>query len=115
MPSIASPTLLIAGIVLLVIGWLLRGWASRHDLTSIATDAATGAAWDAVKKRGLPEMPAEVSGRLEEFKAEASSLGRAKKVAGYAARHVVAQVAGVAGWIGLLAGLVLVPLGVFWK
>ncbi len=115
LPTIHRPGLLLAGLGIFVMGWLLRRWASRHDMMGMVTGAATGAAWQAVKGRKVPDMPSELKSKMQEFQDEGSNVGRAKKAAGYAARHFIAQVVGLAGWVGLLGGLALMAAGVFWK
>jgi hypothetical protein len=44
---------------------------------------------------------------------EASNVGRAKMVAGHAARHLAAQVASIAGLIALATGALLIALAVW--
>jgi hypothetical protein len=114
-PYVHRPSLLLIGLGVFIVGWLLRRWAGRHDMMGVVTGAATGAAWQAVKGRKVPDMPGALKSKMQEFQAEGSNVGRAKKVAGYAARHFIAQVVGVMGWIGLLAGLGLMAAGMFWK
>lgn len=111
MPPIANPTLLVIGIALFVLGWMLRSWASRHSLT----DQATGAAWEAVKKRDAGVIGRELQGRISEINQASSTLGKAGKVAGYGVRHVLAQIAGLTGLVALAGGLVAAGLGIFWR
>jgi hypothetical protein len=114
-PYVHRPSLLLIGLAVFIVGWLLRRWAARHDMMGMVTGAATGAAWQAVKGRKVPDIPDALKSKMNEFQAEGSNAGRAKKVAGYAARHFIAQVVGVMGWIALLGGLGLMAAGVFWK
>lgn len=111
MPHIPNPTLLGIGLVLFVLGWMLRSWASRHSLTDQVTDTA----WEAVKKRDARVIGREIQGRIAEINQASSTLGKASKVAGYGVRHAMAQVAGLAGIAGILIGLVLAGLGLFWR
>ena len=113
-PYVHRPSLLLVGIAIFIVGWLLRRWAARHDMMGMVTGAVTGAAWQAVKNRKVPDMPGELTSKMQEFQAEGSNVGKAKKAAGYAARHFIAQVAGLAGWIGLLGGFVLMAASVLW-
>lgn len=114
MPQIASVKLLIAGVIAFALGWMFRSWASRNSLTSLGMDAAKSAAWDSVRNRQMPSVPGEYQQKFEELK-HASNTDRAKKVAGYGVRHVLASFVGMAGWVLLLAGLVMAALGIWWK
>ncbi len=105
------PYLLVAGGVLLVCGLLLLRWASRHDLKGLAIDTA----WEVAKNRGRVDVETELGNRLKDLRAESSNVGRAKMVAGHAARHVAAQVATIVGLVALAAGAVLIALGVWWR
>ncbi|MFZ4808230.1 MAG: hypothetical protein ACOYLQ_13315 [Hyphomicrobiaceae bacterium] len=113
--TIANPWLLGAGIAALVIGYLLRRWASRHNLIEVATDAALSAAWTTVTTRRLPGVPEEITSRVRDVTDEVSHAGKAGKVAGLAARHVVAQAAGLAGLVLLALGLGLVGVALYWR
>lgn len=113
--SIHNPMLLAAGVGVLVVGYLLRSWASRHNLTEVATGAAMSAAWNTVRSGKVKAVPEEISSRFDDVASAKTNVGRAGKVAGYAARHVLAQ---LVGWIGfglMLVGLALGAAGVFWK
>lgn len=103
------PYLLAAGGLLIVLGLLLMRWASRHDLKGLAIDAA----WEVAKNRRL-NVETELGNRVKDLGAEESNVGRAKMVAGHAARHVAAQVATIAGLIALAAGAILIALAVWW-
>jgi len=111
MPTIHRPILLIAGLAAMVIGFLLRRWSSRHDLTG----AVTGAAWDAVKKRDISAVTTEVKGKIDTIAGAGSRYDQAKAAGGMVARHAMAKVAGAAGLIAMLGGLVLAALGVWWR
>jgi len=112
---IAHPWILGVGIAALVVGYLLRRWASRHDLVDVATDAALSAAWSTVTRRRLPGVPEEISSRVRDVTNEASHVGKAGKVAGMAARHVLAQAAALAGLVLLVLGIGLVGAAVYWR
>lgn len=114
MPAIASPKLLIAGLIALIIGWMFRRWAQRNSLTALSVDAAKAAAWSSVKSGQMPVVPDDVAQRFNELKG-ASNVGRAKKVAGYGIRHFLATFVGLAGWIMIAGGLAMGALGIFWK
>lgn len=110
-PHIPDSTLLVIGLVLFVLGWFLRSWASRHSMTDQVTDTA----WEAVKKRDAGVIGREIKGKITEINQASSTLGKASKVAGYGVRHAMAQVAGLAGIAVLLIGLALAALGLFWR
>lgn len=111
MNALSHPFLLAGGALLLLLGWMLWRWSSRHDLKGMAVDAA----WQVAKNRGNLATETELGQRLRDVQADASSVGKAKKVAGYAARHFAAQVAGLAGLIGMAGGGALLALAIFWK
>ncbi len=103
------PYLLAAGGVLIICGLLLMRWASRYDLKGLAIDAA----WEVAKNRRL-NVETELGNRVKDLRDESSNTGRAKMVAGHAARHVAAQVATVAGLVALAAGALMIALAVWW-
>ena len=105
------PYLLVAGGLLIVCGLLLLRWASRHDLKGLAIDTA----WEVAKNRGRVDVETELGNRLKDLQAESSNVGRAKMVAGHAARHMAAQVASIAALIALAGGAILMALAVWWR
>lgn len=105
----SHPYLLAAGGILIICGLLLMRWASRYDLKGLALDAA----WEVAKNRRL-DVETELGNRVKGLRDEASNAGRAKMVAGHAARHVAAQVASIAGVVALAAGALLIALAVWW-
>ena len=109
--SFAHPYLLAFGVLFLVAAVLLWRWAGRHDLKGLAVDAA----WQVAKARGDVKAQSELSDRLQALKAEESHTGRAKMVAGHAARHVAAQVASIAALVSFVAGAALIGLALYWK
>ena len=111
---IASPTLFILGLVSLLIGFLMMNWASNRNLKDVAVGAALGVGWTLLWKRQRPDVPEELTTRVDEVRAQDTHLGKAKVVTGYAVKHVVAQVVGIVGLIVMLLGALLVALGVFW-
>jgi hypothetical protein len=119
--ALSHPYLLIGGAVLLLIGYWLRSWAAKHDLIDMARGAATDAAWQVAKNKGKLAAAADTEavqkfkGLTTEFSTEKSHTGKAKKAAGYAARQAIATVAGIAGLVSLLAGLVMIGTAFFWK
>jgi hypothetical protein len=111
---IGSPTLLVLGLLLLLLGYLSLNWASRRNLQDVAIGAALGAGWTLLWKRQRPGIPKEVSSRVDDVRAQGTHLGKAKVVSGYAVKHVIAQLMGIVGMLTTLLGAVFVGLGVFW-
>ena len=109
MSALSHPYLLGSGVVLLLVGLWLWLWSSRHDLKGLAVDAA----WQVAKARGNLSTETEVGNRIKDLAADGSNVGRAKKAAGYAARHVLAQIASLTGVIGILLGAALVAAAFF--
>lgn len=107
----SHPFMLAGGIILAAVGLMLWRWASRHDLKGMAVDAA----WQVAKSRGSLAAASEtdIGRKLQDLQADGSTVGRATKVAGYAARHFAAQVASIAGLVSMLGGAALVALA-FW-
>lgn len=107
----AHPFLIGSGAVLIVIGVALRRWASRHDLEGLAFDAA----WHVARNRGDLSKVGEtdIAQRLGEVASQPSNVGRARKVAGVATRHFVAQIANIAALLALLAGLLMVVVAIY--
>lgn len=104
------PYLLAAGGFLIICGLLLLRWASRYDLKGLAIDTV----WQVAKNRGRVDVETELGNRVKELREESTNVGRAKMVAGHAARHVAAQAASVAGLVALALGAILIALGVWW-
>ena len=110
---IASPTLLVVGLVLLAIAVLLMNWASSRNLKDAAIWAALRAAW--TLKRQRPGIPEELTTRVVEVRAEGTHRGKAKRVAGYAVGHFVAVVASLVGLLLFGLAVVLMALAIFWR
>ena len=113
--QIAHPALFIGGLAALVIGFLLRRWAARHDLKGALAGGVKHVAMDAIRhgKDGHKSNP--LTDKLHEVVAHGSHTGKAKAVAGIAARHFVAQVVSIAGLVAILGGLAATAAGVFWR
>jgi hypothetical protein len=111
MPTIHHPSLLVAGVVVLLIGIALNRWSGRHDMKGLAV----GAAWKAATSRGKTAITPEIRAKMDAFNSEASTVGRGKQVAGMTIRHFVAQVVGLVSFVAILAGLALAAAGVWWK
>ena len=112
---IASPTLLVLGLILLLFAFLMLNWASNRNLKDVAIGAGVGALWTLLWKRQRPGVPEEFTSRANEVRAERSHLGKAKVVTGYAVKHVIAMAVGWVGVVVFLLGALSVALGVFWR
>lgn len=104
MNALSHPYLLGFGALMLVAGFLLWRWSSRHDLKGMAVDAA----WQVAKARGHIGTETELGNRLKDLAADGSNVSRAKKATGYAVRHALAQVASIASLVMLLGGAGLI-------
>jgi hypothetical protein len=102
------------GTDLLGVGFLMMNWASSRNLKDVAVGAALGAGWTLLWKRQRPGVPEELTSRLEEVRAQDTHVGKAKVVTGYAIKHVIAQVVGLAGLVLFAFGALLLALGIFW-
>jgi hypothetical protein len=113
MLALSHPYLLGLGAVLLVVGYMLRSWAAKHDLMDLAKDAA----WQVAKNKGnlAAVDQSDIGQKFRDLQGDASNTGRAKKAAGYAARHAMAQVAGIGGVISLLIGAGLIGTAFYLK
>lgn len=111
MQALNHPWLLGGGGLLLVIGLSLWRWASRHDLKGLAVDAA----WQVAKNKGNLAVETELGNRLKDLQDDGSNVSRAKKAVGYGVRHVMAQVASIAGMIGMLAGAAMIAAAFYLK
>lgn len=113
MHALSHPFLLAGGVLLILIGFRLWRWSSRHDLKGLAVDAA----WQVARNKGhiASVTDSDLAHRVKDLQAEGSNVGKAKKVAGVAARHFAAQIASLAGLVGMLAGAGLIGAAFYLK
>lgn len=97
------------GLILLACGFFLRWRTARYDLK----DKAFSSAFQAVRGRRTNDNPTALEQELREITAQATLTAKATTAAGKVAGHFVAQVAGIAGLIGMLLGLALLLYGIF--
>jgi hypothetical protein len=96
--------------VLLLLGVLCLRWASRHDLKGLAVDAAWHVAWN--RKLGAA-TDTEIAQRLKDVSGEATHVGKARKAAGLAVRHALAQAISLAGLLSIVLGITLIGLAFY--
>lgn len=103
--------LVLSGVLLIVLGAVIRWRSARYDLK----DAAIDSAWTVARGRRTAENPTELENKFNEIRNQPTWTGRASKAAGTAAGHVIAQVLGVVAVVLAVAGLALIALGTFWR
>jgi hypothetical protein len=107
----ANHWMMISGGLAAVVGLLIKQWASRYDLK----DAAIDSAWTAVRGKRTADNPTALEGKLKSITDAPTMTGKATKAATTVAGHFVAQVAGLAGLVLILAGVALIAGGYFWR
>jgi hypothetical protein len=100
----------IAGAALILVGWMLRRWASKYDLKEAAFDSA----WTTVRGKRSAENPTALEEKLRDINAASTVTGKATRAAGTVAGHFAAQVAGLGGLLSLLAGMAMIAAGYYW-
>ena len=98
-----------AGIVLLALFVLWR--VSRYDLVGAAWDSA----WHVARGRRSAESPTALEEKYRDIAGQASVTGKARRAAGTVIGHVIAKVLSVVATVAMLAGLVLIGLGWYWR
>jgi hypothetical protein len=107
---LSHPFLAGGGAALIVLGLLVWRWSSRHDLKGLAVDAA----WHLAQKRKLASAgDTEIAQRLQDLRDEPTNAGKARKAAGLAARHFIAQIASIAALICMAAGTAMIALALY--
>lgn len=102
------PAVLLTGIGLLVAALLLWRMASRWDLKGLAADAA----WQAARHRRI-DAESDLARHVREIAADPSRVGQAKRVAGHAVRHVVAQVLTIAALLLAATGAAAIGFSIW--
>jgi hypothetical protein len=103
------PVLFFTGVVLFVVGFLLWRIAGRWDLKGHAVDSAFRSLW-----RRRVVVSDELQARYRDVRDAPSHMHRAGRVAGHAARHLVAQVLSIAALVLLALGVGLAVLAFVW-
>jgi hypothetical protein len=111
--AIHNPILFGIGLAVLVVGFWMWRWAGRNSVN--IAGAALSTAVTSARSGKMPSIPADLQGHLDKVVGASSHAERAKVVGGTVARHFMAKAVGMAGMIGVLAGLAMAAAGVFWK
>jgi hypothetical protein len=101
--------LFFCGLALVVVGFLLWRIAGRWDLKGQAVDSAMRSAWN---RRVV--ISDELQERYRDVVDAPTHVKRAGRVAGHAARHLVAQALSIAALIVIALGVALAVLAVAW-
>lgn len=102
--------MMIAGGIMLVLGTLLRSWASRYDLK----EAAYNSAWQMARGKRTAENRTALENKLNDITSAPTITSKATRAAGTVAGHFAAQVAGLGGIVMVLAGVALIAGGYYW-
>ena len=101
-PTFGHPHWIVAGVLLILVGFWLFRWARWND----ASDEIAAATTEAAINKLLKKPPAKVEG------AKPPSAG---KVAAARFRNSMAQFLGIVGILMVIAGLVAIVFGVFYE
>lgn len=111
--AIPNPTLFALGIGVLIVGFLMWRWAGRNSV-SVAGAALSTAVASARSGKVIPTVPDDIKDKFDKVVSADSHTERAKIVGGTVARHFIAKFVGLAGLVGMLAGVVMAGAGAFW-
>lgn len=103
--------LVLSGLLLIVLGAVIRWRTARYDLK----DAAIDSAWTLARGKRTTENPTELENKFNEIRNQPTWAGRATKAAGTAAGHFISQVLAVVAVVLAVAGLALIAVGTFWR
>jgi hypothetical protein len=106
-----STWIMLAGVALILLGFLIRWKVSSYDLK----DAAIDSAWTLARGRRTAENPTALETKFKDIQSQPTWTGKAGKTAGTVVGHFVAQVLGVAALAMMLAGLALAVGGYLWR
>jgi hypothetical protein len=109
MDFVSHPGLLIAGVVSVLIGLLIRRFVSRYDFTGMAMSSA----WQVARGRRTAERPTEIEERVNEIASAATTFGKARRLGGNVIGHFVAPILGLLGLILILGGAALMGAAYF--
>jgi hypothetical protein len=106
----ANIGLLIAGGLLILLGFLILWRTSGYDLK----DALMDSVWQLARGKRTAGNPTAIEAKLREIRAEATIAGKAKRAAGHVVGHFVAQALGVVALVAIGLGAILVAVALFW-
>ena len=107
----ANEWMVIWGAGLALVGMFIMWRVSRYDLAGAAFDSA----WQVARGKRSAETPTALEEKYNEIAREASLTGKAKRTAGTVIGHFAAKVFNLIAILMLLAGAVLIALGVYWR
>ncbi|MBX9862819.1 MAG: hypothetical protein K2Y42_08705 [Hyphomicrobium sp.] len=107
----ANEWMMIWGAGLALLGVIIMWRVSRYDLAGAAFDSA----WQVARGKRSAETPTALEEKYNEIAREASLTGKAKRTAGTVIGHFAAKVFNLIAMLMLLAGAVLIALGVYWR
>jgi hypothetical protein len=100
-PTFGHPHWIVAGVLLILVGFWLFRWARRNDASAEVKAAATEAAVNKLLKNSPGKVPA-------------ASPAAAKKRAATNFRNSMSQLFGIVGFLMIIAGLVAIVFGIFY-
>lgn len=103
--------MMIWGAGLAVLGLLIMWRVSRYDLAGAAFDSA----WQVARGKRSAENPTALEEKYREIARETSLAGKARRTAGTVIGHFAAKVFNLIALLMLLAGAVLIGLGIYWR
>ena len=111
MSFLANHALLIHGAALLVLGFLIWRRMSHYDLKGAAIDSA----WQLARGRRSAENPTPIEAKVRDIGAAATMTGKATRAAGTVIGHFAAQIVSLVALVMMLAGVLLVAAGIWWR
>ncbi len=100
-PTFGHPHWIVAGVLLILVGFWLFRWARRNNASAELKAAATEAAVNKLLKNSASKAPA-------------ASSTTAKNRAAANFRNAMSQFFGIVGFLMIIAGLVAVVFGIFY-
>jgi len=103
--------LILAGVILVLLGVLIRWRTARYDLEGAAIDSA----WTLARGRRTAVNPTALEAKLRDIQAQATWKGKAGKAAGTVAGHFFAQASAVVAIVMIVGGVLLALVGMLWR
>jgi hypothetical protein len=105
----STAALLIAGAVLLAIGFLIRRRLSRYDVRGMITSSL----WQVARRKRTAERRTDIEQRLSEITSAATPFGKARRATGHLIGHLVAPVLSLVSLGLILGGVALMAAAFF--